>query len=92
LDIKDIHKGMGNVDIEGKIVNMNAWMLAVNDKTGQAFVRYARNYRPTDVWQKLLANLKIGNLVKITNCEVVNYHGILQLKLARKGEIFPLKL
>lgn len=68
---------------------MNAWMLAVNDKTYQNFVRYWQNYRSTDKWQKLLSNLKIGNAVKITNCEVVFYHRILQL--TRKGEVFSLK-
>lgn len=91
MDIKDIRQGMGNVDIKGKIVDMNRWMLSVNDRTGQIFVRYRRNYRTPDKWQKLQANLKIGKNVKITNCEVVFYHGILQLELARKGEVFSLK-
>lgn len=91
MNISEIRPGMGNVDIEGKIVGMNEFMLAVNDKTGQTFVRYSRSYRSEDEWRKLQANLKIGNYVKITNCEVVNYHGILQLKLTRKGQIILLK-
>ena len=90
MDIKDISKSTGNVDIEGKIGSMNEWMISINDKTGQTFVRYSRSYRPNGVWQKLLSNLKVGNTVRITNCEVVNYHGILQLKLRRKGEIIPM--
>jgi len=78
---------MGSVDIEGEIVNMNGFMLAVSDKTGQAFVRYYKKYMPTSERQKLKANLKIGNIVKITNCQVVKYHGITQLRLTRKGEV-----
>lgn len=91
VNISEIRLNMGNVDIKGKIVNMNNFMLAIDDETGQIFVRYSKNFRSADAWQKLLANLKIGNTVKITNCEVVNYHGILQLKLTRKGEVIPLK-
>ena len=72
MDIKDIDKSTGDVNIEGKIASMNDWMLSINDKTGQTFVRYSRSYRPNDNWQKLLSNLKVGNTVRITNCEVVN--------------------
>ncbi len=91
MNISEIRQGMTNIEVEGKIVDMNEFMLAISDKTGQTFVRYSRNYRSEQEWQKLLANLKIGNLVRITNCEVVNYHGILQLKLTRKGQIILMK-
>jgi len=78
---------MGSVDIEGEIVNMNGFMLAVSDKTGQTFVRYYKKYTPARDREKIKANLKIGNIVKITNCQVVKYHGIIQLKLQRNGEV-----
>ncbi len=78
---------MENVDIEGKIVDKNNFMILISDKTGQIFVRYWRNFRPKEEWQKLLSNLKIGNKVKITNIDVANYVGILQLKLSRKGQV-----
>ena len=91
MNINEICEGDGSVDIEGKIVNMNEFMLVVKDKTGQIFVRYPRKYRPTDEWQQLLTKLKVGNTIKLTCCAVVNYHGILQLKLTRKGKVFDLK-
>ena len=91
VNINEICQSDGSVDIEGKIINMNEFMLVVKDKTGQIFVRYPRKYRPTDEWQLLLDKLKIGNAIKLTGCAVVNYHGILQLKLTRKGKVFDLK-
>jgi len=87
VNICEIRPYMGSVDIEGEIVDMNAFMLALNDRTGQIFVRYYQKYGPTEEQKKLKANLKIGNIVKITNCQVVNYHGIIQLRLTRKGEV-----
>ncbi|MFH1327262.1 MAG: hypothetical protein ABIH76_00180 [Candidatus Bathyarchaeota archaeon] len=85
--ISEIHQYMRDIDIKGKIVDMNAFMLLVNDKTGQTFIRYSQKFRSANERRMLLENLKIGNNVKITNCEVVNYHGILQLRLTRKGQI-----
>jgi hypothetical protein len=87
VNICEICPGMKNTNIEGKIVDMNKFMLLVSDKTGQIFVRYWRNFRPNEEWQNLLSKLKIGNKVRITNCDAVNLQGILQLKLTRKGEV-----
>ncbi|MFH1328066.1 MAG: hypothetical protein ABIH76_04360 [Candidatus Bathyarchaeota archaeon] len=87
MDISEIHRNMPNVNIEGEIVDMNAFMLLVKDKTGSTFVRYRKRYRKREEWQKMVANLKTGNFVKLTECEVVNYHGILQLQLALKGTV-----
>ena len=90
MNIREVEPNMKNVDIEGKIVDKNDFMLLVSDKTGQIFVRYWRNFRPNEEWQKLLSKLKIGNKVRITNCDAVNLQGILQLKLTRKGEVTQL--
>ena len=87
MDICEIRLGMENVDVEGNIVDKNSFMILLRDKTGQIFVRYWRNYRPKEEWLKLLSNLKIGNKVKITNVDAVNYGGIFQLKLTRKGQV-----
>jgi len=87
MNICEIRRGMKNAGVEGKIVDKNDFMLLISDKTGQIFVRYWRDYRPNEEWQKLLSNLKIGNKVKITNVDAVNYGGILQLKLTRKGQV-----
>ena len=87
MNIREIRPGMKNADVEGKIVDKNGFMLLISDKTGQIFVRYWRNYRPWEEWQKLLSNLKIGNKVKITNVDAANYREILQLKLTRKGQV-----
>jgi hypothetical protein len=87
VNICEICPGMKNTNIEGKIVDMNKFMLLVSDKTGQIFVRYWRNFRPRNEWQKLLSILKIGNNIRITDCDAVNWQGILQLKLTRKGQV-----
>ena len=87
MNICEICPGMKNVDVEGKIVDKNDFMLLISDKTGQIFVRYWRDWRPWEEWQKLLSNLKIGNKVKIINCDAVKLQGILQLKLTRKGQV-----
>jgi len=79
MRIGDIENGMRHVNIEGKIVNMNCYMLVVDDESGRTFVRYSR--------RNLENPVEIGNHVKIYNCQAVNYSGILQLRMERKGRI-----
>lgn len=83
LRIDEIRNGMRNVHIEGKIVDMNQFMLVLDDETGRTFVRY--NYR------NLAKPVQKGDYVKIDNGQAVNYSGILQLKLPRNGSITPTK-
>lgn len=79
MKIEDIENGMRNVNIEGKIANMNHFMLVVDDGSGTAFVRY-RN-------RNLENRLERGNHVKIRGCMAVEYSGILQLKMNTRGQI-----
>jgi len=72
---------MRKIHIEGKIVDMNQFMLVIADETGRAFVRY--NYR------NLVKPIQKGDYVKIDNGQAVSYSGILQLKLPRNGLITP---
>jgi len=81
MRIDEIRTGMRNVHLEGKIVDMNQFMLVLDDDSGRAFVRY--NYR------NLAKPIQKGDYVKIDNGQVVNYGGILQLKLPRNGSITP---
>ncbi len=81
MRIEDIHNGMRNIHIEGKIVDMNQFMLVLDDETGRTFVRY--NYR------NLAKPAQKGYYVKIDSGQAVNYFGILQLKLPRNGSITP---
>jgi len=75
---------MRNIHIEGKIVDMNQFMLVIEDETGRTFVRY--NYR------NLTKPVQKGDYVRVANGEAVNYSGILQLKLPRNGSITPTNL
>lgn len=70
---------MKNIHIEGKIVNMNEYMLVIEDGSGQTFVRYS--------WRNLAGPVEKGNFVRASNCVAVNYSGILQLKVDRNGRI-----
>lgn len=79
MKISDIENGMRRVNIEGKIVDMNRYMLVVDDETGRMFVRYSRRNLKTQV--------EIGNRVRINDCQAVNYSGILQLRMGSKGYI-----
>jgi RNase P/RNase MRP subunit p29 len=79
--IEDIRNGMRNIHIEGKIVDMNQFMLVLDDESGRTFVRY--NYR------NLVKPVQKGDYVKVDNGQAVNYSGILQLKLPRNGQITP---
>jgi RNase P/RNase MRP subunit p29 len=81
MRIDELRNGMRNIQIEGKIVDMNHFMLVLDDKTGRTFVRY--NYR------NLAKSVQKGDSVKIDNGLAVNYSGILQLKLPRSGTITP---
>jgi hypothetical protein len=87
VNICEIRSGMKDTNIEGKIVDMNKFMLLMKDRTGQIFVRYWRNFRSMEDWADLKSKLEIGNNIKIANCDAVDIHGILQLKLTRKGQV-----
>jgi len=75
---------MRNIHLEGKIVDMNQFMLVIDDETGRTFVRY--NYR------NLAKPVQKGDYVRVDNGEAVNYSGILQVKLPRNGSITPTRL
>jgi hypothetical protein len=79
MKISEIRTGMANVCLEGKIVNMNNYMLVVDDESGRIFVRYSH--------RNLANQIEKGNIVKICNCQAVNYSGILQLRTGHKGYI-----
>lgn len=81
MRIEEIRNGMRNIHIEGKIVDMNQFMLVLDDETGRTFVRY--NFR------NLVKPVQKGDYVKVDNGVAVNYSGILQLKLPRNGLITP---
>jgi len=79
MTIGDIEKEMRHVSIEGKIVNMDRYMLVVDDESGRTFVRYSR--------RNLKNQVETGNRVRIYDCQAVNYSGILQLRMGPKGHI-----
>ncbi len=79
MRISEIQNGMRNVCLEGRIVNMNNFMLVVDDDSGRIFVRYS--------YRNLQNHIEKGNTVKICNCQAVNYSGILQLRMGHKGHI-----
>jgi RNase P/RNase MRP subunit p29 len=79
MRIEDIRNGMRSIHIEGKIVDMNQFMLVLEDETGRMFVRY--NYR------NLVKPVQKGDYVKVDNGVAVNYSGILQVKLPRNGQV-----
>jgi len=81
---------MEKVDIEGNIVDKNTFMMLIRDKTGQIFFRYRKKFMPREEWEKLRYDLEIGDNVKITNCDAVNWQGILQLKLANQGNVIQI--
>ncbi|MGA8857421.1 MAG: hypothetical protein WB643_09680 [Candidatus Bathyarchaeia archaeon] len=81
MRIEDIRNGMRNIHIEGKIVDMNQFMLVLDDESGRTFVRYS--------YRNLVKPVQKGDYVKVDNGQAVNYSGILQLKLPRNGQITP---
>ena len=89
--IGSISKLMSNVTIEGNIVNFNGFMIVVDDESGRTFVRYRKYLKSNDKWHESLNQIKIGNLVRIENCEPVCYHGIIQLKMNKKSHISSVK-
>ena len=79
MKIGNLENGMRHVNIEGKIVNMNGYMLVVDDGTGMTFVRYR--------YRNLMDQVSKGNTVNISGCRAVRYSGILQLIMNPKGRI-----
>ncbi len=79
MKICEIQNGMKKVNIEGKIVNMNEFMLVLDDGSGSTFVRY--NMR------NLVQPVRKGDRVSVKSGDVVNYSGILQVKLSRGSSI-----
>lgn len=87
MNICDIRNNMEHLDIKGKIIDYNRWMIVLDDKSGRTFIRYKRRGKTREEWQKMLEQIKIGNNVSIQDCYSVNYSGILQLKMSPKGRI-----
>ena len=81
MRIEEIRNGMRNIHLEGKIFDMNQFMLVLDDESGRTFVRY--NYR------NLAKPIQKGDYVKVDNGVAVNYSGIQQVKLPRNGSITP---
>lgn len=79
MKISDISVGMRKVNLQGKIADMNGFMIALDDGSGRTFVRY----RAKD----LDSEIETGDNIQVQNCRVVNYSGILQVKLERDGRI-----
>jgi RNase P/RNase MRP subunit p29 len=82
VKIKDISDGIRNVSIQGKIVDMNAFMILLDDETGKIFVRY----RSRD----LADTLAIGDRIRVQKCRGRIYAGILEIRLERSGRIIKL--
>ena len=82
LKIKDISDGVRNVSIQGKIVDMNAFMILLDDGSGKIFVRY----RSRD----LADPLAIGDRIRVQKCRARIYSGILEIRLERSGRIIKL--
>jgi len=79
MNICEIQNGMKKINIEGRIVNMNEFMLVLDDGSGSTFVRY--NMR------NLAQPVRKGDHVSVKSGDVVNYSGILQVKLSRGSSI-----
>jgi len=81
MRIIDLHSGMKHVNVEGRVINMNSFMLYIGDESGTTFVRYRGSTE---------GPVKRGDYVRIEDGDVVNYSGILQVKLGRNGKVTPL--
>jgi len=82
MRIGDIAVGMRKVTLQGKIVDMNGFMIVLDDGSGRTFVRY----RAKDLDNEI----KTGDRIQVQNGRVVNYSGILQIRLERGGRIVNL--
>ena len=83
MKIGEIRVGMRKTALQGSIVDMNPFMIVLEDETGRTFVRYrARN---------VIDPIAIGDDVDVQNCTVVNYSGILQVRVEPSGRITPIK-
>jgi len=82
MRISEIAAGMRKVNLQGKIVDMNGFMIVLDDGSGRTFVRYRAKDLDTQV--------KTGDRIQVLNGRVVNYSGILQIRLERGGRIVNL--
>jgi hypothetical protein len=62
---------------------MNPFMIVLEDETGRTFVRYRT--------RNVIDPISIGDYVDVQNCTVVNYSGILQVRVEPSGRITPIK-
>jgi uncharacterized protein (AIM24 family) len=82
MRISDIAVGMRRVNLQGKIVDMNGFMIVLDDGSGRTFIRYRAKDLETEV--------KTGDRIQVLNSRVVNYSGIMQVRLERGGRIVSL--
>jgi len=82
MKINEIRVGMRKITLYGKITDMNPFMIVLEDSTGKAFVRYrSRN---------VIDPIKIGDYVTFRNGRVVEYSGIIQIRVEPSGRIIPI--
>ena len=81
--IGEIRVGMRKTALQGRIVDMNPFMIVLEDETGRIFVRYRT--------RNVIDPIATGDYVDIQNCTVVNYSGILQVRVEPSGRITPIK-
>jgi len=82
MKIGEIAVGMRKVTLQGKIVDMNGFMIVLDDGSGRTFIRYRAKDLDTQI--------KTGDRIQVQNGRVVNYSGILQIRLERGGRIVNL--
>jgi len=82
MKIGEIAVGMRKVTLQGKIVDMNGFMIVLDDGSGRTFIRYRAKDLDTQI--------KTGDRIQVYNGRVVNYSGILQIRLERGGRIVNL--
>jgi replication factor A1 len=91
MKIAEIQRGMSNVSVEGKIIDIGEGR-EVNTRYGKktvadAIVEDETGQIKMSLWENQISSVKIGDKVSVTGAYVTEFRDTMQLNIPRSGKM-----
>lgn len=91
MKISEIQRGMSNVSIEGKIVDVSE-VREVNTRYGRrsvadAIVEDDSGQIKISLWENQINSIRVGDKVSVSGAYVTEFRDVLQLNIPRSGKL-----
>lgn len=91
MKISEIQRGMSNVSIEGKIVDISE-VREVNTRYGRrsvadAMIEDDSGQIKLTLWEDQIQSVRVGDKVSVTGAYITEFRDVLQLNIPRSGKL-----